>query len=111
MCNDPSIQLQRIEKKHFEPRSISNRKSSLKKKLLDILKMQLSIKTHQVDPFDTLDDDDDFQIVYFFQRIQTSLLFNMVNVLLPSTHLLLLKHKASLKNHILLQSSFLSLMK
>lgn len=92
MCNDPSIQLQRIEKKHFEPRSISNRKSSSnqkaarnqkavrtekavwKKKLLDILKMQLSIKTHQVDPFDTLDDDDDFQIVYFFHRIQTSLL-------------------------------------
>lgn len=86
MCNDPSIQLQRTEKKHFEPKkqfepnssskpkSSSNRKSSLKKNLLDILKMQLSIKTHQVDPFDTLDDDDDFQIVYFFHRIQTSLL-------------------------------------
>lgn len=74
MCNDPSIQLQRTEKKHFEPKNSSNWKSSLKKKLLDILKMQLSIKTHQVDPFDTLDDDDDFQIVYFFHRIQTSLL-------------------------------------
>lgn len=82
MCNDPSIQLQRTEKKtfwtkkQFEPKSSSNqKKKQFEKKLLDILKMQLSIKTHQVDPFDTLDDDDDdFQIVYFFHQIQTSLL-------------------------------------
>lgn len=44
-----------MKKKHFAG----------KKNLLDILKSIAQHQTHHVDPFDGLDDDDDFRIAFF----------------------------------------------